>query len=325
MIAFRLILITLQLAHSAVVVIPAEHASEDDYNAFMEAHQEYRTPEQEIRKRPVNGHEESSQLLKLFADAQAAFIGADPKTSMPIFESIVGQSALESWSASERSILFQSSLRLAQQESGSKRAHWLLRSLTVAPDQKPNAELFPPPLVQEWEAVKERTPRIEARQLIPNGWQGIQVQGIYYDRDSVAQLPITGEEVHLRWISNRFQSYSQVVALTKDKPPTLPQKPWLRGECHSPEYSKSAEVFAERKSFFDLSCRTDVEPKADRLKFNPISTKENTLTMFEEPVRKPFYKSGWFWTGVGAAIVVAIVISQKKQESEREPSTTYGY
>lgn len=322
MIVLRWILMTLQFAQASVVVLPAQKALESDYEAFMAAHQEFKTPEQVLR-----GHSPSSAdspLLKEFADAQTAFISPEPKLAIPIFERLLNK-VPDSWSASERSILFQSAMRLAQLETGANRIKWLMKALSQGPDQIPDAQLFPPPLVQEWEELRNKSPKISVQKLIPFGWKGIQIQGAYYDLSSDVQIPITSEPVHLKWISNLYQPFTAIQPLFAPKDGQLPREAWVTGECRRPEFSESAKTFSEKKAFFNLDCVDSADSKPKELKLGVTEPKNPSITMFAEPKTRPIYKSPWFWAGVGAAVLVAIAVTQRKSESEKEPSTTYGY
>lgn len=76
----------------------------------------------------------------------------------------------------------------------------------------------------------------------------------------------------------------------------------------------------------DLSQSASASTQASKtLNFNPI-TPSQSLPTFEIKEKSPaFYKSKWFWIGVGVLATGALIANGQKKKEEKEPTTTYGY
>jgi hypothetical protein len=110
--------------------------------------------------RPGDDHE---QMLKSKLErAQRAWLGGDIEAARAEFRALTELSLKADWRDSQREVLQTAYLRLAQSaESTTERSGWLESAARLYGDLTPVSDLFPPPLMTEYESVKDHLTKTE--------------------------------------------------------------------------------------------------------------------------------------------------------------------
>ncbi len=308
--------------HASEVVVQSPSSLDVEYRAYLAAHAACVTPtEALVRMRPSTAVRE--KLVHDFADAQKAFLGTDSGLARTKLESLINQIPNQDWSSGDRQVFFKSAMRRAQLAVNDPEMEmWLRHALTIGYEFNPDHTLFPPPLIQRWQQVKQK---IQTRKVQVAGlnvdWSQIMINGVSCTADVCPAFPDTDIPVRITWLSDKWQPYTAIIKLSQ-LPQEIPaRRAWVAGECRSPQFDRAANIFRDKQPFFGLDCEKSQATSAN-LNLTPVSGR---LNMFEPPKKeRPLYKSPWLWAGVGAVIAIVVAQSQKSQE-KKDPSTSYGY
>ena len=152
-----------------VVTIPGVSAA--DSKAFALKQDKLLLSDHLENSRP--GAEHDQMLRQKLERAQRAWLGGDMETARSEFRSLTELSLKADWRNVQREALQAAYLRLAQSsESGTEREGWLETAARLYDDLSPNSSLFPPPLLNEYEAARKRSAaasvEIDLRDLFPD-------------------------------------------------------------------------------------------------------------------------------------------------------------
>ena len=310
------------VSHASEVVLQSAASADVEYRAYLAAHAECVTPTEALnRMRPSSSARE--KLVNDFADSQKAFLGTDSNLARTKLEFLISQIPNEDWSAAERQVFFKSAMRRAQLAINDPDMDiWLKHALTIGYELHPDHTLFPPPLIQRWQQLKQK---IQMRKIQVPGlggeWSQIMINGVPCTANSCPAFPDTDLPLRITWLSDKWQPYTALIKL-RDVPQEIPaRRAWVAGECRSPQLDRAANIFRDKQPFFGLDCEKSHVTGANL----NLMAAPGGLNMFA-PIKKerPLYKSPWLWAGVGAVIAIVVAQSQKSQE-KKDPSTSYGY
>ena len=313
-------------AHSKEVVFAARDASPREYQAFLAAQDHLESPTQYLlNNRPAK--EMKEKLIQAFAEAQEAFVGADPARAEEKLKAVLALATQADWLALDRTIFAISALRLAQLAANSERRQfWLERAASLGVDEV-DAALFPPPLLRDWQKVKSELPpiAIPVAGLSPGDWTRVLINGVPCAQSPCLVRASMDSPVRATWLSDRWQTQTVITELSQLPQAQPARLTWIDGPCQAPRFSEATQMFAQHQAFFNLECGQKIN-LAD-LKPRPPEPVGLAFPVVPKPQRRPFYKSTWTWIGVGTvvAIVVASQIQRGKERSPHPPpSTTYG-
>lgn len=309
----------------ATVLVQAPTSATLDYRGALKANPEFSSPTQELlKRRPQAVHRD--KLLTIFAEAQQAFLANSKELAKAKFESLAALFTADDWAKTDRQIFLNTFLRLAQLEiESSKQQIWLSQAVLVGDDVEPETGLYPPPLLTNYFRLKTGAPRalIDERWW-RDGWTAIMFNGVVCTRQTCAGLPLVADKVRVTWLSDTWLSYSDVLAPT-DFAHAKPRKvAWVAGECGDSQLSAQAESFKKVDVFWSLECQPQSAPP-ETVNLQPTAVQDELPRLIVKVEERPFYKSKWFWAGVGVVGVAALILANSKKDSEStEPSTTYG-
>jgi hypothetical protein len=234
----------------------------------------------------------------------------------------------DDWARAGREICLQAYFRLAQLElDPSAQTQILSQAVLLGDGLNVPADLFPPPLMRRYSQLKTEIPR---QQISPgffaDGWSLILINGKPCTKSACDDIPVLGNEVRVTFVSDQWISVSEVTVASEINRSSPRRSAWVSGDCDHSTFHSQANFSADKKAFWGLNCGTTAALKPKPINFQPTSHADPMIPQIETELKKrPFYKSPWFWGGIGAVVVTAIVLSAQKQNEKKEPSTTYGY
>ncbi len=320
---WTILLTFLSPASAAEVLFPAPDIPALEYRAYLQAHSELATPSGALDdRRPARAARE--RLIRLFTDAQAAYLSGDRESARKSFEAVISEGTSDDWREPDREILVTSHLRLAQLAATPEERHAYLRNSAVWGEVEINRGLFPPPLIAERE---ENLKGLPIRELhfagLGRDWSRILVNGQVCTLNPCRLKADSSTAVRVTWLSDRWLPVSKVTLLEQVERIQPDRRAWLGGRCDSPKWSEESGVLGRRVAFFGLECAPAGETRtAER---PPVTTAASGPAWPKSPPEKerPFYKSPWRWIGVGT--LAAIVVASSHKPKDKEPTTTYGY
>jgi len=316
-----LLLGTLALAWPQEIVFQGPAAPNVEYQAHLAAHADLTTPTQALLKNRVSTSDRES-LVAEFAAAQKAFLSGETDDARKKIEALLAKLPAEDWHAQDREIFLKAALRRAQLAAHESEVEpWLKWALAAGHDLPVDRTLFPPPLVAHFLRLKNSIPYIDPHPPgIGADWSAVLINGKICTAESCARVPSLDIPVRVTWLSDKWQPQSFAIPVDKLPRRTVPNIAWVSGTCEEPKFAPATKPFSAPKAFFGLECS---QPKKV-INLQPVARADG-LTMFNPPKRdRPIYKSPWLWAGVGTAIAILVVNSQKQSE-KKEPTTTYGY
>lgn len=137
------------------VVVTTPGISVAQAKAYATSHDKWLLSDFLDHARP--GDDEDSILRQKLDRAQRAWLGGRIEEARSEFRGLSELALKADWKAQERDVIQTSLLRLAQiAESSSERSSWLESAARLYADVEPNTSLFPPPLLNEYQATLKR-------------------------------------------------------------------------------------------------------------------------------------------------------------------------
>jgi hypothetical protein len=314
-------------ALNATVLFQAPSTSGLDYRAALKADGEAQNPTRAyVESHPSNDNR--NRLLNLFAEAQKAFLGGTKEEAKARFNDLLALRMEDDWDRAAREIFLQAYFRLAQLElDPSAQTQILTQAVLMGDGLNVPADLFPPPIVRRYSQLKSEIPR---QQISPgffaDGWSTILINGRPCTKIACDGIPPLNNEVRLTFVSDQWVSVSETVPASEINRLSPRRIAWVNGDCDHSTFHSQTDFAQDKKAFWGLNCGTTAAAKPKTLNFQPVSHADPMIPRIEmEANKRPFYKSPWFWSGLGAVLITAVVLSTQKQNERKEPSTTYGY
>lgn len=306
-------------AFAESIVVRGPNASALEYAAYLKATSNRVSPSQAYLKEHPSA-ENSQELLQKFASAQEAFLKESLEEAKLQFQEVLQMATKDDWRKTQRELLLSAHLRLAQLSQSSQEAEFQLKqSLTLGDDLSPDPRLFPPPLIEKWNLLRSTSTKVDISKHVFSNGALILLNGVIFDLNENLKIYPGEYRVTVLSDSHRFQTLqlsAKQIAVTNWTTDGL-----VQGDCLNHQVSlENAHAFlgqhCSRKNF-GLASSIQSQPPQN---YVPLPTVNTSST-------KPFYKSGWFWAGVGAVAVAVVVASSqnKKKDHETTPSQTYGF
>lgn len=276
------------------------------------------------------------RLQPLLSRAQAGFLSPDPLSSKATYQKIVSLSHAQDWNEEERKIIFYSFFRLAQLEKSEASSRLFLKeALVFGRDLKPEAKLFPPPLIKAYRQIKKRaflSPLHLGTVFAQHDW--VLINGRAYKNDQKLMLPYGVYRV--RALSSSHEPYTEVIPLSrlvlmKVKTPALVSGPCEGDVKLSPFLKTQLKSSGDVKVLFPGFCVWDKQKTAGA-KVLPESFKDVPLgegVPLSSASGMTSHK--WFWWGLaglvaGGAVVSFWVLNRKETQGPdfpRRPSVSH--
>lgn len=322
----RLFLAILVFANQvqATVLVQGPGTSTIEYRSALKADSDLASPTQTLLRKTPAGRD---NLLALFAEAQKSFLDNSKGEAQAKFQNLVSLLSTEDWSQSDRSIFQLAYLRLAQMElSPEKQDYWITRSLLAGEDISPDKNLFPPPLLRRWMQIRNEIPRFTGfESWFREGWNTVLINGIPCTKTSCQGWPMISEKVRLSFLSDQWIPQSKLVDGSELSSAKVPRIAWVDGSCARSEFHQDASALPDKKAFWGAACDRPPLVQAQQLNLQPVASNEPIPKMTIKEKAPAFYKSKWFWIGVGVVTAGIVIASSQKKDDKKEPSTTYGY
>ena len=312
---------------SAKLLIQSGSLSNIEYEAFLKTHPEYEPVMSVWLENPA--YEVSSRSLRqAFDEAEKSFLSEPVEVAYDKYKQVPTLAFKSDWSDSERQLIFHAFLRVAQTAiNEKKRMEYLKLSKQFDSKLRPDDNLFPPPLIKEWDSLqaKDLFKIIQLNKSFSAYSVGfINGRKIEFKRFTVL---VPKSDFRLTLLSNSKAPFTKIVNAEKIYS-VKPSSPSLvEGSCKKPEIYKGMSSSAA--ALFAGDCVANTEgsmlgapggnlPTVKNKYLTDVSEKTlaqnrlETRTSFESA---PFYKSGTFWVAVGA---VAAYVAYKQKEDNKD-------
>ena len=308
------------ISHASMIRAPQTPVEE--FDAFLQT-EKIESYAQVQLEEIQNQYQDIKNLSSLLEQAQRSFIKGHLKQAGDYFKAIVGQAYEKDWIKDAKNIIFYSYLRLAQIEWKDNPNPFLHSALVFAPSIKPDSSLFPPPLIQRFNEIKQNFSKLTTplNRIFPFH-DIILINGIIFPKTRIS-LPYGKHRVTA--LSASHQPWSQVVAVEELIQKRIVTPPWVSGTCKHPVVSKNIE---RKNILYPHFCRWKSSKKSPVKK----TQAEELITNVEKNIEQGLNANlkipkQWVWAGVIATgIVIGVWIlsneDQKPAPTPRKPTPT---
>ncbi len=321
---FILIPLYLLTFTSYAQLIRAPQTPQEEFDAYIET--EKITSYAKSQLQQIQNQSNSIQSLSsLLEQAQRSFIKGHLQQSGDYFRAIVQKTHEKDWIEEAQNIIFYSYLRLAQIEWKENPDSFLHSAILFSPFSKPDTSLFPPPLIQRFNEIKNNQPSllVYLKTIFPFH-EMILINGEFFLKDHV-RLPYGNYRVTA--LSSSHQPWSQKVSLSDLVQKRIVTPPWVSGTCKRPSHTQNIK---KENILYPAFCRWKPSSKKHHDKKLIQKKTPNTVIQnnIEQTITMPLKNNKWLWTGiVVTGVVIGIIIfSQKdKKPNVKIPSIQKGF
>lgn len=249
-----LLLVQPALGAERIVLVRAHAATEIELQQFLLVNPGYRALTDYLRLK-VQHAPERRELLAAFEAAQRDFLAASMEQAKASFQKVVARRLDLSWPESDRRVLHQAMLRLAQID-GKHESEWLSAAARFAPDLKPDPRLFPPPLVKRAAVAASMVARqsLTWRPTFAHGVALILVDGRAYEGGRELAITLTPGD-HLVEVQTNFSIPEKFVGNHQDVIRyTFAPRPIAGGTCASPSWQNNIDTGSNLAAFYSVNC-----------------------------------------------------------------------
>lgn len=312
------LLITLP-SYSLPVVLKAPQTPLEEFSAYIQTEDAVSYSKAQFEK-IQNQSTDVKQLTVLLEQAQKSFLKDHLHQSGGYFRAIVKKAYKKDWTDEAQKIIFYSFLRLAQIEwKGLESEAFLYSAVIFAPHLSPDTELFPPPLVQKFQSIKNNQAKLTVflKQIFPFH-ELILINGRVFS----GKIQLAYGEYKVTALSSSHKKWSRVISLSKLVQKRIVTAPLVSGHCRSPVFSKGVQkaqvLFPDfclwSNDFANTPMDLPEEYDSNEIQKN-VKDLENTL-----PHKREWKKWGALaLIAVGAVAVVVILTKDSSGKDSKTP------
>ena len=230
--------------------------SQAELEAFAEAHGKLTLSNQLNLSRPEASFE--TRLRGLVEKAQAAWLSGSLDQARNLFKEMSRLALEADWREPQRASIHYAFLRLAQLAlTPSEREEWLEKAVLAFPDLKCDSDLFPPPLVESYQAAQTRLIGLgksyQPFQHFPE-YKLILINGKEYEnkQDLQVRLPIT--TFRITALSDAHAPVTEKLTLSQMQAFRLSLPQLVSGSCDIPSTSFTFESIKEIAALYPRDC-----------------------------------------------------------------------
>ena len=244
------------------------------------------------------------------------------KNAGDYFHAIVKQAYDKDWNEESQRIIFYSFLRLFQIESkGSAPESFLHSAVLFAPELKPDEQIFPPPLIEKFKAIKSSVQGVDVRlkPIFPLH-EILLINGKEVHLEKKLNLPYG--EYRITALSSSHKSWTRVISLSQLIRSKIITPSWIKGSC------TQAMIPEKLQNYWTLFPDFCVWKK-------PLKTMPVQPILAKKKSDIPWNKyAKWIVVG-GGAVVLAVVLAhsiqstsktkEKREPQKRKPTRKVGF
>ncbi len=281
-------------ASASSVVVQAESTNNFEYQKFLQDQSDKISFIESHHKKIAH----NNQLSLILKKAQFEFLKGSLIKSKKEFKNIIELRFKNDWNNEQQKIIHYAFLRLAQLERNKqKRVKILKDALFFNNKIKPNNQLFPPSLINEYATTKAQL-NVQIWPLPDNYnlFDQVLINGNSIESAS-GFLKKEMSTIRISFLSNKWSPQTFVTNTKNLKSLKLQKQPMVTGNCHNPTFHHT-ELINTSPLIFDKGC----VGKTQTL-MSSIEPNTKNLTNQSKTQSMSFYKNKWFWIGLSVVAV----------------------
>lgn len=280
---------------------------------------------------------ENLNVVRAFEKAEYSYLQGELALAERQYRQISEDRWRFDWSNSARRAIFTAMIRMATlQSSDSLRQGWLKQAAELDPTLVPDVETFPPPILEAYSNAHKSLRWITLQSLAAaNPSAIILVNGRRFgsERGALASVPDT--RVRVTVLSDHSMPETKV-DVAQNLNQRWNQRPLVSGSCENPIWAWPKQDYPETaQAIFSGGCQVSPRAAAAPLALADLrpqtSTEQPALAVPTEkaslprPTRKPFWKSTWFWVGVGVVASGALIYQASQRSTPPQGDAKEGF
>ncbi len=260
------------------------------------------------------------KLRLMLEQAQRSFLKDHLHQSGDYFRSIVKMAHQKDWAAEAQKIIFYSFLRLAQIEWKGLEAEALLYSASVlAPQLEPDVQLFPPPLIQKFNAIRKKQAKLSVslKRIFPFH-EIILINGRVFSNK--VRLPYG--EYRVTALSSSHRKWSRIISLSQLVQKRIVTAPLVSGSCRHPVFSKGIKhspVLFPNFCLWTKSLKKSAPTSASEEFYTSSEIQKNAEDLKTSIKWKEHKKWGAFAAAAVGVAAVGFLLWRNQKSSQKNP------
>lgn len=300
------ILILAQWVYASPVLVKAPETDLQTYQVFLENSDNTRPSDIDI---PCS---ERSDVEQYYHSANDNFLNGSLEKAKIDFTHIANIQWNCDWKSKDREIISESLLRLSQiSTSEIEQKKWLRAAVEFDPQMSPNAQLFPPPFLKNFEATKKD---LNFSVISLTKYYDTYVKLFRNGRTitvSKKTIKIPLGRARFTFVSDSHAPRTLVLNGEDLQKQTVTSAAYIDGDCKSHRFQKPSAWNQDTRLFFSPECIVDSTsaPLLTQALTAPASLNsiDQQLQTDAQPRQRTWIERNYIW--VGAAIVGAVLIS----------------
>ncbi len=294
------------------ILVQGPNVSDVQFEKHLMENPEWVSYSQFFQRQDETAHE---KLLQDFKQAQFEFLKGSLEKSKQLFESIGDRQHDHLWPSKLQKIIHYSFLRTAQLDR-EKSSYWLHQALLFNPNLTIDHQLFPPPLVEEYESLKMSHPlQVWSFPEGSNQFRSILINGRPVGNRSKFFRYRKGT-VRLDFVSNQWQPVKIVSPLSQLEDSKVSAHPLAQGSCYSPQFHTLPSTSGQFR-LYDGTCVSQSSTSSTQKKNKDLKLP----SLAAKPTRPHWYKNRWLWAGVSLVATGFVVHSLNQQKNGGDSSS----
>lgn len=181
------------------------------------------------------GADHDRMLRTKLERAQRSWLSGDIEAARADFRALTELALKADWKNDQREVIQAAFLRMAQSsESGTEREGWLESAARLYGDIAPDASLFPPPLMNQYDAVKTRTTTVslDLADVVPD-FRYVLIDGRKVDLALDSRVSLSGGLHRLTALSDSHESVTEFMTAAQLRVLRLSPPPLSEGLCEN--------------------------------------------------------------------------------------------
>ena len=183
--------------------------------------------------------EECRQLTAAFSRAQSLFLDGSVESAARGFRDVVRLARDSDWREAQRRAIAFSYLRLAQlADASSLKQERIEAAAAFAPDLRPDADAFPPPMLEAWAQATARLRATSVSILASEkfaGYDVLKIDGRAFPIRPGSTVSLAPGAHRISALSNSHPYFSQILTSVQLEAMRLDQAPLASGDCEAPQ------------------------------------------------------------------------------------------
>ncbi len=264
---------------------------------------------------------DSDQMLKSKLErAQRAWLSGDLETARSHFRAITELAMKADWRNDQREVIQAAFLRMAQSsESSTERGGWLESALRLYGDLAPDATIFPPPLLNEFEATKKRLPTVTIELADAfSDFRYLLIDGRRVDLASENHVELTTGLHRLTALSDSHESVTEFMTAAQLRVLRLSPPPLTEGLCERAKLRSRNALPSGVELFAGSGCKQGLTSILDEARL--VTAAPLSMPASVEPRDRT-----WLYVIGGAVLAGAAYAIANHQQQSSGPTHRSGF